>query len=121
MQPPRLDLYGGNCRCIHEQRASAVSYIACLMLFVGCAHRNGSFAPLPLNRPISRETAITIAKQEVRAREKWKRVDCDAQSRGDGWKVWVCPKPVRLIDPVAVVIMDDNGRLTSYHKLFNYE
>ena len=93
--------------------------IVCLMLLAGCAHQNGSFAQLPLNGPISREAAITIATKEVRAREKWKLIDYDAESRGDGWKVWVCPKPVKLIGPVAIVTIDDKGRLSSYEKFFN--
>ena len=93
--------------------------IVCFMLLAGCAHQNGSFAELPLNGPICREAAIMIATQEVKAREKWKFVDCDAQSRGDGWKIWLCPKPIRLIGPVAIVTMDDKGQLTSYDKFFN--
>jgi hypothetical protein len=95
--------------------------IVFVVILAGCAHRAGSFADLPLQYPISSEAAASIAKHVVKEREKWRRVDCDVASQDVGWKIWVCPKPIRMNGPIALITLDQNGRLTSCEKFYNRE
>lgn len=92
-----------------------------LALLCGCAHNP---RPLPAGAsagPIDEAAAVSIAKQLVNQREKWKRVDYEARRIDAGWKVSVCPKPIKITGPVVFMTLDESGRLTSYERVYNLE
>src|SRR5215467_2265937 len=87
-------------------KVKSLWFITCAALLAGCAHRPDSFSALPGTGPITRDTAIIIAEQVVRDRESWKRLDSAVYSQAGGWRVWVCPVPIRGHGPMARVLLD---------------
>jgi hypothetical protein len=93
--------------------------VAVLGVLCGCAHNPRSLPTTSSNEPINQQTAILIAKRVVREREKWTRVDCEAQRTDRGWKIFVVPKPIRLVGPMVNLGVDERGQLITYDKWIN--
>jgi hypothetical protein len=92
-----------------------------MAVFCGCAHHSGSLPVATSAAPIDQAGAISIAKRVVTEREKWRRVDCEAWRIDTGWRIFVCPKPIKMIGPMVFMTMDENGQLTSYERFYNTE
>jgi hypothetical protein len=99
----------------------AMVFLVPVCLLYGCAQNPRPTPEAGSLVSIDQAKAVALAKVLVVQKEKWSHVDCEAQRIDRGWKVFVCPTPIKIVGPQVLLTLDDSGRLMSYEKWYNQE
>src|SRR3974390_1316938 len=103
------------------RRMRTLRTIVILAMLCGCPHDPPTRPASTSAGPIDQAEAISIAQQLVTHREKWEQVDCESRRGNTDRKLFVCPKPIKIVGPVVFITLDQSGKLISYGRSYNSE